>query len=233
MSGSTSTETPASAPATTGRGVTIAVVDSGVHAAHPHVQGVAGGVGFDAEGRASEDFVDRIGHGTAVTAAIREKVPDAGIFAVRIFDRALATNLTTLCAALEWAIDSGMRVINLSLGTANMAHRERLQRVVQRAAERGSIIVAAKEDEGTSWLPGSLPGVLPVVVNWEIPRDAYRIESTAAGPVMCTSGYPRSIPGVPPSRNLHGISFAVANATGFVARMIERAPSATVKELLA
>jgi len=35
------------------------------------------------------------------------------------------------------------------------------------------------------------------------------------------SGYARPIPGVPPERNLNGISFAVANMTGFVARACE------------
>jgi hypothetical protein len=35
------------------------------------------------------------------------------------------------------------------------------------------------------------------------------------------SGFPRPLPGVPPSRNLNGISFAVATMTGFVARAME------------
>ena len=59
-------------PAATGRGVRVAVIDSGVHAAHPHVQGVSGGLGIDAEGREHADYIDRLGHGTAVTAVIRE-----------------------------------------------------------------------------------------------------------------------------------------------------------------
>ena len=42
-----------------------------------------------------------------------------------------------------------------------------------------------------------------------------------ARPVFFASGYPRSIPGVAPERNLNGISFAVANMTGFVARAAE------------
>lgn len=36
--------------------------------------------------------------------------------------------------------------------------------------------------------------------------------------VARASGYPRPIPGVPPERNLKGISFAVANVTGVLAR---------------
>jgi hypothetical protein len=34
--------------------------------------------------------------------------------------------------------------------------------------------------------------------------------------IVRASGYPRPIPGVPPERNLKGISFAVANATGLL-----------------
>ena len=44
---------------------------------------------------------------------------------------------------------------------------------------------------------------------------------------FAASGFPRSLPGVPPKRNLHGISFAVANMTGFVARACEPAWRAT------
>ena len=74
-----------------GSGVRIAVVDSGVHADHPHVRGVAGGVGIREDGTLHDDFVDRLGHGTAVAAAIREKAPDADILAIKVFWRTLAT----------------------------------------------------------------------------------------------------------------------------------------------
>jgi hypothetical protein len=68
------------------------------------------------------------------------------------------------------------------------------------------------------WLPGSLPGVIPVQLDWECPRDRFRCVEIDGTTVFRASGYPRPIPGVPPDRNLHGISFAVANVTGFVAR---------------
>jgi len=61
----------------TGRGVRVAVVDSGVHATHPHVGGVEQSIAVREDGSLDQDVVDRLGHGTAVTAAIREKSPDA------------------------------------------------------------------------------------------------------------------------------------------------------------
>ena len=43
--------------------------------------------------------------------------------------------------------------------------------------------------------------------------------------------HPRSLPGVPRARNLHGISFAVANATGFVVRACEQLPSRSYRDI--
>src|SRR5690606_4243261 len=67
----------------TGRGVTVAVIDSGVHVPHPHLPAVAGAVAFDVHGDPAADVVDRLGHGTAVAAAIHEKAPDAEIWTVK------------------------------------------------------------------------------------------------------------------------------------------------------
>ena len=111
----------------TGRGVRIAVVDSGIHAAHPHVGGIAGGVAFAPGGRAADDFIDRLGHGTAVAAATREKAPGAEIFAVRVFHDALATGVSQLVRAIDWAASRGIELVNLSLGTANPEHEAALR----------------------------------------------------------------------------------------------------------
>src|SRR5256885_7529005 len=100
-----------------GRGVRIAIVDSGVHATHPHVAGVAGGVSIRPDGSSGPDFVDRLGHGTAVAAAIREKAPEAELFAIKIFERSLATDVPTLVRGIDAATAWGAHVINLSLGT--------------------------------------------------------------------------------------------------------------------
>jgi subtilisin family serine protease len=202
-----------------GAGVRIAVIDSGVHAGHPHVGGVAGGIGIRADGSTEADYIDRLGHGTAVTAAIREKAPAAELFAVRIFEQRLSGNIDVLLRAIDWAADSGMQLVNLSLGTTNAAHESALRERVCRAVERGALIVAARDDDGVSWLPGSLPGVIPVQLDWDCPRDEYRTLRIDGVEVYRASGYPREIPGVPRERNLSGISFAVANVTGLLARL--------------
>jgi hypothetical protein len=209
----------------TGRGIRVAVIDSGIHAAHPHVGGIAGGVSIDRAGGWSDVSGDALGHGTAVAAAIREKAPDAELLSVKVFDRQLQTTGTALVAAMRWAIAERAAILNLSLGTANVTHEAALADVVQTAVAAGALVVAAAPIDGTRWLPGALPGVLAVEVDWECPRDTCHLFDSEDGTIRArASGLPRPIPGVPVAWNVSGQSFAVANTTGLLALALEPLP---------
>lgn len=199
--------------------VRVAVIDSGVHASHPHLGGVAGGVAI-LENGLGPDFVDRIGHGTAVAAVIREKAPDALIYAVKVFDRALTARVEVILRALEWCFDRNMQVINLSLGTLNPAHRAAFESALKRATVACALVVAARDVDGQPSLPGCLPGAISVALDWNCPRDTYRREVIDGREVFFACGYPRPIPGIPPEHNLRGMSFAVANVAGFIAQAL-------------
>lgn len=203
----------------TGPGPKIAIVDSGVHAAHPHVQAVAAGIAFDAAGKAVDDYVDRLGHGTAVAAVLREKAPAAELLCIKVFDRELSTTAEALVAALQWARSERAQIVNLSLGTANAAHERSLAREVTLAAREGILIIAAAPTAQARWLPGALAGVIAVEMDMALSRDMCQITVAGDGRITArASGYPRPIPGVPPAHNLKGISFAVANVSGLIAR---------------
>lgn len=187
------------------RNLRIAVIDSGVHTAHPHIGSIAGGVSILPDGTTEDGFQDRLGHGTAVMAAIQEKAPEADYLAVKVFNTALRTNVQSLLRAIEWAVKAKADIINLSLGTANAQYAEAFRSL----AGQGSLLVSARDT-----YPGCLPEVVGVGLDETCERDAYTIDSKG----FCGSGYPRPIPGVSPDRNLNGISFAVANVTGLLAR---------------
>jgi len=204
--------------------ISVAVIDSGVNVPHPHLPAVAGGIAFDLEGNEHSDIVDRLGHGTAAAAAIREKAPEAELFVVKVFDRELATTVPTLVRAIDWASERGIRLINLSLGTPNEFRVPELAPAVERAVAVGSIIVSAHELDGRVWFPGSMEGAIGVVVDAAHPREDVAVAESTSGTVLRASPYPRPIPGVPPERNLNGISFAVANATGVLARRLGEHP---------
>ncbi len=203
----------------TNPGPRVAIIDSGVHAQHPHVLGVAGGVGIDATGASHEAYVDRLGHGTAVTAAIREKAPGADLYCVKVFDRELSTTGDALVAALRWARLQRMNIVNLSLGTTNAAHEAALTEEVTLAAQQAIAIVSAAPQAGARWLPGAQAGVIAVEMDMTLSRDICEVSVADDGRTTArASGYPRPIPGVPPERNLKGVSFAVANVSGLLAR---------------
>jgi subtilisin family serine protease len=196
--------------------IRIATIDSGVNAAHPHVRPIAGGIYITPEGL-EDNYTDFLGHGTAVAGAIREKAPNAEIYSVKVFDRQLSTSGQVLLRALDWCLDNRMDFINLSLGTLNPVYAGAFEERVQRARHLGSTIVAPYEMNGDSALPGSLDGVAGVLLDDGCPRDRY-CETEKDGRILyAAAGYPRDIPGVPPRHNLQGISFAVANVTGFLA----------------
>jgi subtilisin family serine protease len=216
----------------TGRGVRVAVVDSGIYAAHPHVGGVVDGAAILPDGSVNADFLDRLGHGTAVAAAIRDRAPDVSLVAIKIFWSSLAANVASLVRGIDEACERGAALINLSLGTRNPAHVQPLAAAVARARSRGAIVVAAVDDQNPVCLPGSLDEVLPVCLDWDCPREEYRIVHAGARTMIGASGYPRDAPDVPRERNLKGTSFAVANAAGYVARAIEAAAGSDLLTVL-
>jgi Subtilase family len=206
-------------PGAAGRGLRIAVIDSGVNASHPHIIARTKAVLPGSES-AESSTDDMLGHGTAVMAAIQEKAPEAEYYAVKLFSSSLRTTTPRLIAAIEWAIRNGMDIVNLSLGTPNIEHRPAFEILLGRAAAAGVVLVAAGHADDRPVLPGMLPGVVSAGVDWELPRHHYRIGGLGE-PSFCASGFPRPLPGRPVNRNLYGISFASANLTGIVARALE------------
>jgi subtilisin family serine protease len=201
----------------TGYGLKIAVIDTGVNARHPHICAATHSVVFDSHDT-EESCEDLLGHGTAVTAAIQEKAPEADYYILKLFGNRLRTTTSRLIQAIRWSIDHRMDIVNLSLGSPNFEHRRAFESVVERANAAGVLLVAARYSPETSVLPGMLEGVISVDVDWRLPRDRYQVSTVTGSPLFYASGFPRPLPGVPPARNLSGISFAVANMTGFVAR---------------
>ena len=228
--------------AATGKGIRIAVIDSGVHPGHDHIDadGLERGIGVRGDGTietSADTTSDRLGHGTAVTAAIQEKAPGAICLPVRVFHEALKTTAQALITAIDWAAAQGVDIINLSLGSTNPAHAPAFAAAVERCRDAGSLIVAPYDVNELPCYPGSLAGVLSVGLDWDCPRDRFRLAQDSAKRCYA-SGFPRPINGVPPRRNLYGISFATAQISGFAAlalenRAVRRADPASVLDAFA
>jgi hypothetical protein len=211
--------------------VRIAIIDSGVHPDHPHIDAARLLPGFAVarDGAVSEgDPLDSLGHGTAVTAAIMEQAPGALCLPIRVFHDGLRASARALVRAIDRAVEARVDMINLSLGTVNPAHGAAFAAAVARAQAAGVLIVAARDVDGQLCYPGSLDGVLGVSLDWDCPREAY-VERDG---IIHASGHPRPIPGVEQRRNLYGVSFAVANVSGIIARERQANPNPATRSTI-
>lgn len=211
----------------TGEGVRIALIDSGINAGHSHVGPIAGGVAFDVdpEGEVLEtsDYRDSLGHGTALAGILKFKAPEATVFAVKVFTDRLVTSIEVLEAALSWAIEHKMHVVNLSLGTDNPEHRARMIRIAARAKRAGTLIAASSPPERADMLPAALDGVFGVAASDDCSWSEYRYISDDTVHFRAHPS-PRPLPGLDQSRNYRGHSFASAHLSALLALLIQDRP---------
>lgn len=160
-----------------GESVAVAVIDSGVAADHPDLQGqVLPGTGFvGAQDDRGTTDASTDSHGTAIAGLIagtnsasggtgvQGLAPKAKILPVRVtFDA--GSEPGTIAQGIVWAADNGARVINISLGLADPDPA--LRAAVEYALSRDSVVVASAGNTGHQanepMYPASFPGVISV-----------------------------------------------------------------------
>lgn len=213
----------------TGAGVRVAVVDSGIDAAHPAVGPVQGGVVIEPDPDAADGIRvtggphdDLYGHGTACAAIIRALAPECELYSVRVLGPALTGRGRIFAAGLHWAIENGMDVVNLSLSTRSRANVETFYELVDRAVFRDVMLVCAVNNVPAPSYPSQFSGVFSVaayrgrdperfVVNPEPPVEFgapgidLEVAWTGGGTIVAT-----------------GNSFAAPHIAGLLARIVGR-----------
>lgn len=219
----------------TGHGVKVAVVDSGLVPNHPKIGLVAGGVsltiGPDGVLRHSADHADCAGHGTACAGIIRRKAPAAALYSVRIFDESLQADSRLLIAAIEWCIEQGMDIINLSLGTTEVRHRDTLAQICQLVTSQGILMVAADHEEGRESYPAHLPDVIGVCTGPLQGLYDYHYRQGATIECVARGDFQRLCWLEPPEVMLAGTSFAAPHITGLLALIRQAHPSASLAQV--
>jgi subtilisin family serine protease len=206
------------------RGVTrIALIDSGVNLAHPHVREsgeIVPGPTIGADGRFDLDapHTDRIGHGTAAAAAILDLAPGSTVYSIRVFAERPECPFERVLAALRHALEWQPRFVNLSLGTTEARWTEALLEIARDAARDSVEIVSPAAYGGLPSRPGCLEGFTGVLMDARLSREGPERRDSGGRSFWYASPYPRDLPGLPRSANLSGPSMAAANLTGYLAR---------------
>ncbi len=151
----------------TGAGVRVAIVDSGVDASHPGVRTLEGAVavteGADGTLAVSADQEgDLFGHGTACAGIVRKLAPACEIHSVRVLGGSLTATGPVLAAGLRWAIEQRFEVINLSLSTTKSKFAAELRELTDLAYFRGCVVVASAHNMPVESFPWRFPAVVSV-----------------------------------------------------------------------
>ncbi|MDN4175382.1 S8 family serine peptidase [Nocardioides sp. SOB77] len=153
----------------TGAGVKVAVVDSGIDADHPRVGGVDGWVAMEVDldepdgvRRVPGPHEDLVGHGTACAGIIRSIAPEVSLHSVRVLGPNLKGRGAMLVAGIAWAVEHGMDVVNLSLSSRSPAWQAPLHEVADLAHHAGVVLVCAANNVPGPTYPAEFASVVSV-----------------------------------------------------------------------
>lgn len=161
-----------------GKGQTIAIVDSGVDVNDPRLAGaeiIGMSISMSATAHVliAGDYADENGHGTEIAAAVRSVAPGAKLVCIKIMDARLRTSADLMAAGIELGMRQGAGVINLSLGTPNMGKALLLRDCCALAVENGSIVLAAAHPKGERAYPADLPETVGVAAHPDCPMEKF------------------------------------------------------------
>jgi subtilisin family serine protease len=207
-----------------------------VEAAHPLVAGVdrAVEVTADAAGEMAvvpAEATDTAGHGTACASVIRSLAPQASLTSVRVLTSGTNGTGAALIAGLEWAVEEGFDVINMSLSTAKPQFRTALREIADRAYFRRCTLVASAHNMPVVSFPWPFASVISVASH-DGP-DPMTYYYNPAPPVEFYARGVRVPVAWPGGRQIvtTGNSFATPHITGIAALILSKHPALTPFQL--
>lgn len=138
----------------------IGIIDSGVSASQ--ALNVIGERSFgptgDADRTKQHPPEDLLGHGSALTQIIQHQCPSARLLVARVFFDRLVCTPEQIASAIDWQIEQGAEIINMSFGL--QADRTVLRQACQRALDAGLLLVASSPARGSRVFPAQYSGII-------------------------------------------------------------------------
>lgn len=245
-----------------GKGIRVAVVDTGIDREHPDFAGrVLAGRSF-----VGASYADDNGHGTHVAGILagsgaasgsryRGVAPEALLYAAKVLRADGSGLMSHVMAGVEWAVDQGAQVINLSLGGIGPCNgTDALSELCDAAVELGVVVCVAAGNAGPGTATVGPPGCARQVITVGASDDSDRVaDFSGRGPTLDGRVKPDVVfPGVgivscraqgtdmgtpvdPHYTSASGTSMATPHASGTAALLLEAEPALTpaqVKRLL-
>lgn len=235
---------------TKGKGVRVAVIDTGVDRANPQLSGALDpGAGRDfLDPKGGDGTNDTVGHGTKVAGLIAARpqegtgfvglAPEATVIPIRQNDGQGNGNAATLAQAIDHAVAKGAQVINISQDTdAPLTPDSDLGKAVQRALDAKAVVVASAGNDGLDGqkrrtYPAAFPGVLAVASSdrnneraaFSQPGDFIGVAAPGVDMVSTVPGFGQCID--------NGTSFSAPYVAGVAALLRAEHPQWTPQEVV-
>lgn len=210
----------------------MAVVDSGIEAGHPALEGCvqvdAGlAVSVEPDGTTVDHpgpHDDAFGHGTAVAGIIHALAPEASIASVKVLGAGLAGKAAGFLRGLGWAVSQGFDVINLSLGTNRREWALAFYEVCDEAYFQNCFVVTAANNGPGLSFPSLFGSVTSVACN--LATDPFRFHWNPEPPTeFLARGIDVDVPWLDGSRlRTTGNSFAAPHIAGIAALIRSKHP---------
>jgi len=222
----------------TGAGVKVAIIDSGLETDHPALHGrVVESVAVslvDGEPQVAPDSAgDLYGHGTACGGIILGLAPEVELVSVRVLNEELKGKGAAFAAGLEWAIERGVAICNLSLSSKSEALFPTFHELADEAYFRNVCLVSAANNVPGPSYPSLFSSVFSVAAHAEPDPERFYynpsppVEWGAWGvdvPIAWSEGG---------TTVATGNSFAAPHIAGLVARIVSKHPGLTPFEVKA
>jgi subtilisin family serine protease len=220
----------------TGKGVRVCILDSGVEVGHEGVgevdEAVAVTLGEDDEPVVAPDEEgDLCGHGTACAGIVRGIAPEASLHSVRVLGEGFTGTGHVLLAGLRWAVEEGYDLVNMSLSTTKRQFAEILHELADQAYFRRTVVVASAHNMPVESFPWRFSSVISVgshedpdpLVFYYNPQPPVEFFARGVGVDVAWigGGYIRAT----------GNSFATPHMTGICARILGKHPELTPFQL--
>jgi subtilisin family serine protease len=218
-----------------GKGIRIALLDSGVESSHPALRGleIVDDVAIVQDGMKLKvipgEGRDLFGHGTAVAGILHEVAPEAEIGSIRVLGESLSARTAIILEGARQAIERGYHILNCSLGCGIPEHVLKYKSWVDEAYTKGVHVVAAcnNQDSGRPEWPGFFTSVMTV--------NMARVEQTAEiyyRPGSLVEFSARGVDVEVPwcggaTKKVTGSSFAAPQLAGMLACLLSEVPKVT------
>lgn len=220
----------------TGRGVRVCVVDSGIERGHPDVGDVDGAVTIEPRDDGGSRVVrdeqgDTGGHGTACASVIRRFAPDCALHSVRVLGADCTGTAAALLAGLAWAVEQRFDVINLSMSSRKRDIAPLLYPLADTAYFNRTVLVCSAHNAAVESFPWRFASVISVGAHET--EDAYEFLANPRPPVEFFARGTDVEVGWLGGTTIKstGNSFATAHVSGLCAAILAKHPGLTPFEL--